>query len=609
MKNKYFLILMVIALFQFSKLNAQTFGPDVKTFPRQTLNEQQVTMDVAVNGWIYQAFAINNGYVLVMSKDNGNTWIKIDSQVVSGSEFTVHLVVAGIDTNYLRVYMAVNKSDNSTSDAWLSVNVYDGTHGTYISTQPLDYNPISTTRGFDIATDYKFPSSVSSPYSIGILYAKGSGQDSLLLIVSTDSGANYNSRQVVATTGTFFRKVSLAYGISGTWTYGRFFMAWEHCSTPDSIAASLYTAYTPGSLTDAPTTPLNLDSLFPSFLNQVCNPKIVTSQTTSTDNDSGNITALIVVERVSPGDNANSIVGFQNFSAVNGTYWYGGQIAGFGENTIEPDAVFESGNSAFYVTYYNTSTNQLPCIQNSINLNYIGGWNFVTNNYVDDTTKLENPWPTVRVNSSFLRTMWGWTNTYSGVQQAMFDAEYRVPVPVIISLAPDTVIAGSDSFTLTINGANFYSSSYVIWNADTLTIIDGGSTQVMVAIPANMVTAPGIAHITVVTPDNLGGGGPSNTLPFYVVLASGINNLSDAGALLVYPNPAKDNFNLMLTGAEYGGAQLLVSDIYGRAIRKYELRAGANTLGVSTYAPGSYFLQAINGDGSLIGQSRITVIR
>ena len=599
-----------MAMLSVSALLAQS-GSDVKTCPRSALNEGQVSMDIAVNGWIYQAFSIASGFMLVRSKDNGDTWTTLDSVVLAGHQYSVRIVVAGKDTNYLRVYMAVDEvlSGNST----LSVNIFDAANGNYITKHILDTNTSSSTRGFDIATDYKYPSAASGPYSIGVLYAKGGGYDSLLLIVSTDSGATFASRQKVATTGRFYRKVSLAYGISGTWTFGRFFMAWEQYTSPTDTVGNLYTSYTPGLLTDVPTAPLNLDSLYPTTVYQLRNPRIVTSQTASTDNDSGNITALVAVERIATGNSFANILGFENFSAVGGNTWKGIDIANTTDNTIEPDMVFEPVYAAFYLTYYNATAGQVPCIQNTININDFGGWNYVTTNYVDDVTKLVTPWPTVRINPAIGWPAWGWNNTYGVIQQAMFDAEYRLPAPVIVSLAPDTVLAGSGAFTLIVNGANFYNYSSVIWNTDTLIITNWTGTQLTATVPASLITTSGLGPITVVTPSyGRGGGGSSNSVTFYVISATEVTDLGGLNSVMVYPNPASGQLNIAYSLKQAGVMEMNLYDLNGRLVKQlnklnYVTGNGNITDDVSNLSTGLYQLVISTDKGSTT--RKISIIR
>jgi CSLREA domain-containing protein len=96
------------------------------------------------------------------------------------------------------------------------------------------------------------------------------------------------------------------------------------------------------------------------------------------------------------------------------------------------------------------------------------------------------------------------------------------PQPAITSIDPNSVPAGSNDFTLTVNGSGFVSGSQVVWNSTALTTTFVSPNQLTATVPASLVAAPGTAAITVV---NAGpGGGSSNSLPIEVSPASQLEN-------------------------------------------------------------------------------------
>ena len=105
------------------------------------------------------------------------------------------------------------------------------------------------------------------------------------------------------------------------------------------------------------------------------------------------------------------------------------------------------------------------------------------------------------------------------------------PIPLLQSLSPNNVAAGSAAFTVTLTGANFVTNSdptqaaAVFWNSTSTPLpITAGtvptSTQINVTVPASLVTAAGSANVFVVNPPNTagtppaGGGGMSSPLAF-----------------------------------------------------------------------------------------------
>ena len=88
------------------------------------------------------------------------------------------------------------------------------------------------------------------------------------------------------------------------------------------------------------------------------------------------------------------------------------------------------------------------------------------------------------------------------------------PVPVLTSLSPPSIPTGTSSFTLTVNGSGFVSTSVVRWNGANRTTTFVNSTQLKATIPASDRAALGTAEVTVATPAP--GGGVSAPLTFTV---------------------------------------------------------------------------------------------
>ncbi|HTS06814.1 MAG TPA: IPT/TIG domain-containing protein [Candidatus Eisenbacteria bacterium] len=79
-------------------------------------------------------------------------------------------------------------------------------------------------------------------------------------------------------------------------------------------------------------------------------------------------------------------------------------------------------------------------------------------------------------------------------------------IPAISQLSPDNTNAGTAAFMMTVNGNNFASNANVNWNgvAQRTTYVTG--SQLMVAIPAAMISNSGTAQITVTNPASIGNG-------------------------------------------------------------------------------------------------------
>jgi len=88
------------------------------------------------------------------------------------------------------------------------------------------------------------------------------------------------------------------------------------------------------------------------------------------------------------------------------------------------------------------------------------------------------------------------------------------PVPTTTSLSPSSRTAGSTSFTLTVNGSNFMSSSIVRWNGASRTTTYVSATRLRTTIPASDIAVAGTASVTVFNPAP--GGGISNARTFTI---------------------------------------------------------------------------------------------
>src|SRR5262249_2732755 len=83
--------------------------------------------------------------------------------------------------------------------------------------------------------------------------------------------------------------------------------------------------------------------------------------------------------------------------------------------------------------------------------------------------------------------------------------------PTLTSLSPSSVTTGSPGFTLTVTGANFASTSVVLWNGANRSTTYVRSSQLQASVAAADIATAGPAELSVSTPG--GGGRPSNSLP------------------------------------------------------------------------------------------------
>jgi hypothetical protein len=88
------------------------------------------------------------------------------------------------------------------------------------------------------------------------------------------------------------------------------------------------------------------------------------------------------------------------------------------------------------------------------------------------------------------------------------------PAPVISSLSPASILEGSSSFTLTVNGSNFVVGSTVQWSGNNLTTTVVSSTQLTATVPASDIASAANVAVAVANPSP--GGGASAAVNFAV---------------------------------------------------------------------------------------------
>lgn len=105
-----------------------------------------------------------------------------------------------------------------------------------------------------------------------------------------------------------------------------------------------------------------------------------------------------------------------------------------------------------------------------------------------------------------------------GVSAPFIELRFVNPVPVIGSISPDHMSAGSAGFELTVNGSSFVTTSVVTWNGSIRPTTFVSSTRLRVAISAADVATAGSANVRVV---NFDPGGGSSVAKVFAISPSG----------------------------------------------------------------------------------------
>ncbi len=129
------------------------------------------------------------------------------------------------------------------------------------------------------------------------------------------------------------------------------------------------------------------------------------------------------------------------------------------------------------------------------------------------------------------------------------------PVPILTSIAPASVTAGSAPFTLTVRGLDFVVGATVLWNGAARPTTFVSASELAVTVPAADVAAPGGVQIAVLNPEP--GGGTSAAANFTIIaIPPAITSLSPASA-----QAGGAGFDLTVNGAGFlSGAVVLWND-------------------------------------------------
>jgi len=429
--NRKLLFTCFITLIFSNVTIAQSFGPDVIIKP-QALNQRNVEISAAFNGWLYAAYSTfdtgtNSGGISInKSVDGGYTWNTLYSFSVNDTRYeSLDIVVTGTDENSLALHIVGVRHDLLAGTYSIFVKRFDATTGNFLDS-PYNLNK-GTNRVYDveIASDYKFPAVGSSPYSVALLYsAYNSTFDSVVSVISLDAGATYTTRSTVATTGSFFRNVSLDYGRSVSASNGRYFAAWERVATNNGRNGNIYTSRHQSTITGNWITPVNLDSLGSNMIGLCRNPRIAVSQSLD-DNDSAAVTSLVTVERDYNGDATDyDMLGFYNKRAHFTNFWNRFDVVNSGENDMMSDVVYEDVNKQFHLVYFDSTDQRLVYATNGLNLLSPSTWTTVQIGMNDTLAITNKPMPRIVFRPTINEIGLAWIDEGNGVNGvAKFDLQ------------------------------------------------------------------------------------------------------------------------------------------------------------------------------------------
>ena len=292
------------------------------------INQRQVAVCSAFNGWLYAVYSltdsINNSaaFKVMRSTDNGITWAHIISGVFSEvfKSFTsIDIEVTGDSVSNLKVFIALVASSGTNpliSRGEAHVYKFNGVTGDFEDVLLTDYSSTCIA----IASDYNYPAGNSNTHSIAVILSKFYStvvRDSIIIFTCSNGGISFDNRRVIASATNFniFHKVDITYGRSSSMNNGRCYVVWEEQANLSSSTGHIYTAHSEPNFNSPFTIPIKLDSIDGSALNNSRNP-VISCQYNTTDNDSSNVTEMVLFDKYLPAENRYDIAGFYNLKST-----------------------------------------------------------------------------------------------------------------------------------------------------------------------------------------------------------------------------------------------------------------------------------------------------
>jgi len=427
--------------FPIKSTNSMLFGNDIIINNNPIENQYHVAVCTAFNGWLFATYSYVNETLheaagaLLKSVDNGNSWTVIFDELypLDSSEFTsMDIIATGDSLSNLKVYLAAVVSNNNAGLGDGFVNQYNGVTGAYENNLLM----IGSSYYIALSKDGTYPAYNANPYSLGVLYSRYSSHgDSIIFYSSSNGGISLDNRQVVATTQNRFHKVAISYGISPAWSSGRYFTAWEEKAGFYSNTGHIYTSHTDPNFNSSFTSPVVLDSLDPAALNNSKNPAIA-CQFNSSDNDSANLTEVVLFDKYLSSENRYEIDGFYNMKSTNTNHYYQFNLNPSSNSRQQPSVNFNPYDQTFMVTYYDSTIQKLPYLLHDFNMVNPDSWQVVSPGY-NDSPDLTSPYPKVVLNMGQHQGANAWSGNGTGATcAALYDAPY-LPTGFYCNLADD----------------------------------------------------------------------------------------------------------------------------------------------------------------------------
>jgi len=407
------------------------FGKDIIINDQSVQNQKDVMITQAFNGWLYAGYwyRMDNSrcnITILKSTDKGMNWEffkSFETGFPNQRVATLDIKACGKTLDDLKLFIGALRCDTNGFDGDAFVTRFNALTGEPEAEVLQCYS--NDIRGICLSTDFGFSSPGSNPNSIAIIYSDASWMhDTVICKSSTDGGYTFQ-KNGIAGSPHVIAGVTMAYGSCLSFNSGRYYAAWEEKSSLNESIGHIYTAHSEPTISSPFTVPVCLDILDPNNSNQGRNPKI-SCQYGLMDNDSSNLTSLIVFEKYNQAAGSFDIYGYYNLQATTTDYFQPTSFTNTAHNNIQPDIEFNPYDSCFLATFFDDTEHGLPLLKKKLTFENPQSWSLITSEYNDDPV-FENPFPKVIVNNENQSEANVWISENSaGKGVAMFDASYSI---------------------------------------------------------------------------------------------------------------------------------------------------------------------------------------
>ena len=405
------------------------FGKDILLHDIPDRDQRHVAVCSAFNGWLYAVYEYHQGiypYITFLrSKDHGITWeVLIDVPGLQPNTALLgrDIIACGNSLETLRIFLAETFMDTTSYPSHIGgifVGRYKGEP--FNPEQVLLLNGIGWYKDVELVSDQDCPADTSDPFHLAVFYSSAGPRDTVVMYSSSNGGMSLDSRKVVAITSKRIEKISAAYGRSASRPGGCYFVGWEEKEAMNDLTGHIYTAHSTNGLNSTFSTKVCIDSLDPAFISNLRNP-LISAQATLIDNDSSDLTTVLLFENYSQGTDSWNIRGFYNKRGTVSVHFNPVVVANPAGNKIQPDMCFNPFDSTFMVTYFDETGKKLPFLTNSFNLTDPTVWNIISTSY-NDSSNISDPNPRVGLDFSEQDGFCYWVGEReTGNGMALFDA-------------------------------------------------------------------------------------------------------------------------------------------------------------------------------------------